>query len=173
MPQTRMPARRRPRRHVPAFAPVPLRHRSGGWTPMKQAAFLGLLAETGCVRTAARRLGMSRETAYRLRRKPGAGSFAHAWDAALGRAAAPARKVTPEELAQRAYSGLLKPLMYRGRHVSTVRKADNSALLRLVAQIGQACRGHDLSDPDLWRFTPRSVTTAGLGFRSQSRTGSL
>src|SRR5687768_2132249 len=94
------PKTRRPRRHVPAFAPVPLRHRIGGWTPAKQAAFLGLLAETRCVRTAARRVGMSRETAYRLRRKPGAGSFASAWDVAMGRVP-PKRKVTPEELHQR------------------------------------------------------------------------
>lgn len=151
---------RRPRRHVPAFAPVPLRHRVGGWTSVKQAAFIGMLAETRCVRTAARRVGMSRETAYRLRRKPGAGGFAAAWDVAMGRAPAPARKVTPEELRQRALFGLLKPLMYRGRYVSTVRKADNSALLRHMAQIERGGRDMDLSDPGLWRFTPRFALTS-------------
>jgi hypothetical protein len=130
---------RRPRRHVPAFAPVPLRSRSGGWTPRKQAMFLGLLAETRCVRTAARRVGMSRETAYRLRGKPGAASFAHAWDRALGRAAAGVRrKVTLQELRQRALEGLLQPLLYRGRYVSTVEKADNTALMRLLARLARA-----------------------------------
>jgi hypothetical protein len=118
-----------------------------------------MLAETRCVRTAARRVGMSRETAYRLRRKPGAGSFAAAWDAAMGRAVAPLRKVTPEELRQRAFFGLLKPLLYRGRYVSTVRKADNSALLRHVARIGRAGRDFDLSDPALWCFVPRFGST--------------
>ena len=86
---------------------------------------------------------------------------ATAWDVALGRAA-PLRKVTPEELRQRASYGLLKPLLYRGRYVSTVRKADNSALLRQIAQIDRACRKLDLSDPTLWRFTPRSGSTAML-----------
>ncbi|MBW8754371.1 MAG: hypothetical protein JF595_09485 [Sphingomonadales bacterium] len=149
---------RRPRRHVPAFAPVPLRHRAGGWTPAKQAAFLGVLAETRCVRTAARRVGMTRETAYRLRRKPGAASFAAAWQVALGRL--PARhKVTPAELRQRAFFGLMKPLLYRGRYVSTIRKPDNSALLRHLAQIDRGGHGLDLSDPALWSFAPRFGST--------------
>jgi hypothetical protein len=140
MNRTRPSARRRPRRHVPAFAPVPLRARADGWTPMKQAAFLGALAETGSVCAAARRVGMRRETAYRLRRRPGAGSFAAAWDTAMGRQAPGRRKVTAEELRQRAHCGLLKPLLYRGRHVATARKADNSAVLRLLAQFDRAFR---------------------------------
>lgn len=122
--------------------PVPLRARSGGWTPRKQAAFLGMLAETRCVRRAARAVGMSRETAYRLRGKPGAASFAAAWDRAMGRVTgrvtAGLWKVTPEELRARALGGLLKPLMYRGRYVSTVEKVDNSALLRLLARLDRA-----------------------------------
>ena len=126
------------RRHVPAFAPVPLRSRVGGWTPLKQSAFLGKLAETRCVRTAARLVGMSRETAYRLRGKPGAASFADAWDRALGRVTGPARKVTPEELPLRVFGGLLKPLFYRGKYVSTVEKTDKTALLRLLARLDRA-----------------------------------
>lgn len=120
---------------VPAFAPVPLRARADGWTPMRQAAFLAALALTGSVCAAARRVGLARETAYRLRRKPGAGSFAAAWDAVLGRAAPARRKVTAGERAQRALSGLLKPLIYRGRHVATIEKADNSALLGHMARL--------------------------------------
>lgn len=150
---------RRPRRHVPAFAPVPLRHRSGGWTPGKQAAFLGFLAATRCVRTAARRVGMSRETAYRLRRKPGAGSFAHAWKVASGENTGPAPKVTPEELRTRAAFGLLKPLLYRGRYVSTVWKADNSALLRYLAQFDRACRDLERECRDEVRLAPRAAST--------------
>ena len=88
---------------------------------MKQAAFLGLLAETRCVRTAARRIGMSRETAYRLRRKPGAGSFAAAWDVAMGRASALARKVTPEDLYQRVHCGLLKPLLRKKHQLQSLK----------------------------------------------------
>ena len=71
------------RRRVPKFTPVPLRYRQDGWTPMRQADFLGRLAETWSVAAAARHVGKSRESAYRLRDKPGAESFAAAWDAIL------------------------------------------------------------------------------------------
>lgn len=102
---------------------------------MKQAAFLGALAETGSVCAAARRVGMARETVYRLRRRPGAESFAAAWDAVVGRGTGDRRKVTIAELARRALDGLLKPHMYGGQHVATIQKEDNSALLRRMAQL--------------------------------------
>lgn len=126
-----------PPRHVrvPAFVPVPLRGRADGWTPARQVAFLAALAQTRSVAAAARRVGMARETAYRLRRRAGAESFAVAWDAVLARAPAVRRKVTAEELALRALHGLLKPHFYRGEHVATVPKADNSALLRYLRQV--------------------------------------
>jgi len=125
-----------PPRQVPAFSPVPLRRRRDGWTPRRQADFIGYLAETRSVAEAARRVNMARETAYRLRERPGAESFAAAWDAALGApwpATHRSRKVTGAELSQRAYFGVLKPLLYRGRYTGTARKSDNTALLRLVA----------------------------------------
>jgi hypothetical protein len=120
---------------VPAFAPVRLRARADGWTPVRQAAFLGALAVTGSVGAAARRVGMSRVAAYRLRKRPGAGSFAAAWDKVLRRETAAARKVTRNEEPQRALHGLLKPLIYAGRHVATVWKPDNSALLRYLGAV--------------------------------------
>ena len=135
------PARRRARHpRVPAFAPVPLRARADGWTPERQAAFLAQLALTRSVREAARRVGMARETAYRLRAKPGAGSFAAAWDAILGRETEGRRKVTPDERAQRARYGLLKPVIYAGRHAGTMWKPDNSALLSQLAWLDRAER---------------------------------
>lgn len=131
-------APRRGHCRVPAFAPVPLRARADGWTPLKQAAFLGALAVTGSVRAAAARVGMSRESAYRLRRRAGAASFAHAWDVTLRRQVTPAPKVTAEELAPRAIHGLLKPMIHAGRHVATAHKADDSALLRLLRQFDRS-----------------------------------
>jgi hypothetical protein len=125
---------------VPAFLPVPLRTRADGWTPARQAAFLAALAQTRSVAAAARRVGMARETAYRLRGKRGAESFAAAWDAVLGRAPAAGRKVTPEERCRRALEGVLKPRFWRAGHVSTQRKADNSALLGLLAQLERSER---------------------------------
>ncbi|WP_051586762.1 hypothetical protein [Novosphingobium resinovorum] len=128
----------RPRHiRVPAFAPVPVRPRKDGWTPARQAAFLAALAQGGGVEAAALRVGLSRESAYRLRRKPGAGSFAAAWDKVTGKPPEK-RKVTPEERAVRARFGLLKVRIYRGRHIATELKPDNRALLSLLAQIDRA-----------------------------------
>ena len=130
---------RRPCRKVPAFVPVPLRTRADGWTALRQAEFLGWLAETRSVAEAARRVNMARETAYRLRAKPGAESFAAAWDAAMGRCEGrtlPASKVTGYELWHRAFHGLFKPVMRGGRYAGTLRKSDTSALLRVVAKPG-------------------------------------
>jgi hypothetical protein len=137
----RNPSAPPPRRKVPAFVPVPLRTRADGWTPLRQAEFLGYLAETRSVAEAARRVNMARETAYRLRSKPGAESFAAAWDAAMGRSEArtpAASKVTGYELWHRAFHGLFKPVMRGGRYAGTLRKSDSSALLRVVARPGLA-----------------------------------
>ena len=73
------------RRRIPAFHPVPVGPRKDGWTPTRQAAFIGLLAQTRSVEGACRAISMGRESAYRLRKRPGAAGFAAAWDAALGK----------------------------------------------------------------------------------------
>jgi molybdenum-dependent DNA-binding transcriptional regulator ModE len=153
--------RRRPPNHirVRAFLPVPLRARADGWTPARQAAFLGALAETRSVSQAARRVGMARETAYRLRRRPEAASFAAAWDAALGRVTQDRPKVTAEERRLRALYGLLKPMIYRGRHVGTIEKADNSALLAHLAQLARSERAADAAREKSRGFGGRSAST--------------
>ena len=119
-----------PRRRVPAFTPVPLRYRRDGWTPGRQSDFLGRLAETRSVAAAARHVGKSRESAYRLRDKPGAKSFAAAWDFILAQPRS-ARKSTHELLWHRAFYGTLKPVMRGGKHVATRHSPDNDAVLRL------------------------------------------
>jgi len=56
------------------------------WTTDKALAFLGALAELGQVSEAARAVGMTRQSAYRLRARLGdAGPFARAWDQARAR----------------------------------------------------------------------------------------
>jgi hypothetical protein len=164
----RKPQHRPGHRRVSAFAPVPLRRRAGGWTPMKQAAFLAALALTGCVREAARRVGMSRETAYRLRAKPGGESFADAWDRLTGRWKGTARKVTAEGLRARGLGVLLKPLIYRGRHTATIEKHDNSALLRYTAQLDRSSVESWSGWDEAMRFAPRSGSTAS-GWRKVLR----
>lgn len=73
--------------HKPAPAKASLPDPSYHWTTRKAAVFLGALAERGLVAEAARQVGMSRQSAYRLRRRLGeGGTFARAWDAALAQA---------------------------------------------------------------------------------------
>jgi hypothetical protein len=133
MAESHMPSRWPAWKRVPPFLPVPSRARADGWTPDRQARFIGILAETGSVAEAARRVGMSRMAAYRLRRREGAESFAHAWDAIAGfwqGEPVPARKVTPGELFERAHEGEFNILMRRRKFVRAVRKPSTSALLR-------------------------------------------
>ena len=76
--------------HDPAdydWVPVLRKPRADGWSPQRQQAFIGALADSGSVMTAARQVGMSASTAYRLRRSPDGAAFAAAWDVAMQQAA--------------------------------------------------------------------------------------
>ena len=135
-PRIARPRRRSPR--VPAFYAVPLRAIHNGWTPERQAHFIGWLAETGSVSAACERVGMSRKGAYALRKKPDAESFAAAWDAALGW---PVRKVTVDEWDVLVHDTLLEPRFQRGRYVGFRRKSDVAGLSRMLNQLGRRqCR---------------------------------
>ena len=131
------------RRRPPFFHPVPLRARRDGWSIERQCAFLAQLYLTGSVGAAAHCVGMSRHSAYRLRTREGAESFAHAWDSVLtppgtGRRHAPRtdwRKVTVPQLIWLIETGLVQPVIHRGRMTALRRKAENSALLRLLRRI--------------------------------------
>jgi hypothetical protein len=71
--------------YQPEFTPVPLgRVRHDGWTPERQRRFLMALAAMGTVDSAARAVGMSRISAYKLKAREGAESFAAEWDRAIG-----------------------------------------------------------------------------------------
>ena len=64
------------------WVPVRRRPRHDGWTEEKQRRFIEVLADTGLVGLAAKEVGMTRASAYRLRRAAHAGAFARAWDRA-------------------------------------------------------------------------------------------
>ena len=139
----------RPRRRIPAFHPVPVAARRDGWTAERQAALIGTLAETRSVIAACRKVGMGRESAYRLRARPGAAGFAAAWDAALGRPHAPidlaSAKSTGLGAAYRHAAGLIEVVMHAGRYVGSRRKTDDAALLQHLGQLDRACAGMDPS----------------------------
>ena len=128
------PARRAYRRlRVPAFYPVPTRTRRDGWTLERQADFLGMLAETGSVIGACEAVGISRKSAYQLRARPGAESFAAAWDAALG---GEARKVTSPRHNPVNFKPLVRLVMFRGRYRASWYNAANGALVSRVHRGG-------------------------------------
>lgn len=93
---------------------------------------------------------MGRESAYRLRKRPGAAGFAAAWDAALGRADGAARggstKATGLDAGYRYRTGLIQVVMRDGRFAASYWKADNSALLQHLAQLDRAFRCGERED---------------------------
>ena len=145
MPDSAAPARWPAYARVPLFLPVPVRARADGWTLDRQGRFIGYLAETGCVAEAARRVGMSRMAAWRLRRRRGAESLAEAWDAVLAMrtgsdAESPERKVTRIELVAMAIHGPIRVRMRRGRFFHAQREPSDSAAIRLLAPAYAALR---------------------------------
>lgn len=102
------------------FEPVALRYRHDGWTPDKQLEFIQALADCGCVDEAARRVGMSRNSAYELRRRPDAQAFRLAWRAA--------KEVMVERLddaaMSRAINGVPVPIFHNGEQVGERRHYD-------------------------------------------------
>ena len=96
---------------LPTFEPVPRKFRHDGWTPERQKAFIGALADTGCVSRAARYVNMSMEGAYYLRRQKGSESFRRAWEAALDLGV----QRLKDELYERALEGQLKPVFMGGK----------------------------------------------------------
>ena len=145
MPDSAAPARWPAYARVPLFLPVPVRARADGWTVERQGRFIGYLAETGCVAEAARRVGMSRMAAWRLRRRRGAESLAEAWDAELAMRTGsdetlPQRKVTRIELVAMAIDGPIRVRMRRGKFTWAWREPSDSAAIRLLAPAYAALR---------------------------------
>ncbi len=138
----------------PAFTPVKLRGRQDGWNPQVQCVFLAQLFLTGSVAMAAKRVGRSRASAYKLRRRHGAESFAAAWDHVITGPATPGeapiggqkvrdwRKLTLKDLFWRHKTGLWRPVIYRGKVRGIAHKPDNSALLRLLRRLDTKAPAH-------------------------------
>ena len=145
MHEARKPARWPAYARVPLFLPVPVRARAEGWTVERQGRFIGYIAETGCVAEAARRVGMSRMAAWRLRRRRGAESQAETWDAVLAMRTGsdetlPQRKVTRIELVAMAIDGPIRVRMRRGKFTWAWREPSDSAAIRLLAPAYAALR---------------------------------
>ena len=102
------------------FHPIPLREWHDGWNADRQIAFIDALAASGCVTDAARTVGMSVRSAYRLRAHPEAGSFRRAWDEALEFAI----QQLQDAVLSRAIKGVPIPHYYQGKKVGEHRRYD-------------------------------------------------
>ncbi|MGI4733304.1 MAG: hypothetical protein ACRYFW_16395 [Janthinobacterium lividum] len=107
------------------FDPVPTASaRRDGWTPDRQRAFVAALATHGEVAAAARAVGMTPQSANRLRRRAGADGFADAWDAAQEEG----RLRSVDEALRRGRDGVLVPVTRDGRVIGHRRRFDNRLL---------------------------------------------
>lgn len=139
-------------------APITPAIRHDGWTPERRARFLDHLAAHGDVRAACGRAGMSREAAYRLRRRDAL--FARAWAAGL----VLAQEASFEVLGSRAIDGIEEDVWYRGEVVGTRRKYDTRLLLAHIARLDRAVEQQDgLAAEDAERFDELLAANAGIG----------
>jgi hypothetical protein len=114
------------------FTPVPrLRRRRDGWSEQRQRVFIAALALCGTVSAAARAVGSTARSAYRLLDAPGADSFAAAWDAAIDQGYA---RMQAEAL-ERALKGAFVPVYRRGKLAQVEhRRCDKLAIALLNGQ---------------------------------------
>jgi hypothetical protein len=123
---------------------VPVRRipRSDGWTDEKQRRFIETLADTGLVNVAAKAVGMSRESAYRLRRSAHGAAFARAWDAARHHAGGLIEDIAFE----RAIEGTEQEVLDReGNVIATRLVHDNRLLKYLLSHLKPERYGNDRS----------------------------
>ncbi len=111
-----------------AFDPVPLAPRRDGWTPARQRDFIDALMACGSVSMAACYAGMSAKSAYRLRARGDAASFADAWDEALEVAI---DRVEARAL-DRATNGTRDPVFFGGRQIGSRMRYDDRLALAVL-----------------------------------------
>jgi hypothetical protein len=99
------------------------------FTRAAQAEFLEALSDWGNVRAAAKRVGVSRSTAYRMRRA--CPRFRELWDGAL----LIARPQVEEVLADRALNGITETVFYHGEEVATRKRFDARLLLAHLGRL--------------------------------------
>jgi hypothetical protein len=125
---------------------VPVRRRPrDGWTEEKMRRFIETLADTGQVGLAAAAVGLSRESAYRLKRQPHAAAFARAWDAARHHAGAFLEDVAFD----RAIAGVAHDVFNEyGEAIATRRVVNDRLLMFLLRHLKPERYGqHALARP--------------------------
>ena len=124
---------------VIAFTPVPrLRQRRNGWTEQRQRDFIAALARCGSVAGAARAIGMTARSAYRLLDAEGADGFARAWDEAADQGFA---RVQMRSL-ERSLTGDWVPIYRKGKLWRVERRYCDRLAIALLSSGGKDMDGH-------------------------------
>jgi hypothetical protein len=151
-----------------AFMPVPVRARRDGWTSVRQQGFILRLALGGCVTRAAKGVGMTKASAYRLRERPGATSFAAAWDRALGWG----QDRTIDVGLEIALLGEQVPIVRDGRCVGIVHRPNNRLALAVLNAMDRRAARHPLGHDRLQAFE-RALAALGANATPTGNKGFL
>lgn len=111
-----------------AFPATPRAVRHDGWTLPKQVAFLRALSATHSVHEAARSVGCSRQSAYRLRSRLKGKPFDLAWEVAYHHSF----DVLAHAALDRAINGVERPVFYKGEQVGSYRRFDEGLTVALL-----------------------------------------
>ena len=118
---------------------LPESARGNAWTRGKMARFLDALAQSASVYAAAASVGMSRQSAYRLRARLSGQPFDYAWEAAL--------EFGLQQLAHaaldRALNGVEEPVFHAGEQIGTRTRYDERSA---VAESGSPCNANEACD---------------------------
>lgn len=127
------------------FAPPPAGSRSNGrtprhteWTRARMAGFLRELAASQSVSHAAKAVGMSRQSAYRLRDRLVNTPFALGWDVALEAG----MHQLAHAMMDRAVNGVEVPHYYKGEIVGTSRHYDERLAIWMMGNPWKVGRRH-------------------------------
>jgi hypothetical protein len=133
-------------RAVPATPDTPPEppERGDRWTREKQVAFLRALSATHSVSEAARSVGMSRQSAYRLRSRLKGQPFDLAWEVAFHHS----YDVLAHAALDRALNGVEIPIYFQGEKVGAYRRFDERLTVHLLRRF--TCGGN----PMLGRLGP-------------------
>jgi hypothetical protein len=113
--------------------------RSDGWTPERVRIFLETLADRGLVGEAAAAAGMSRRSAYALRRRAEGRPFCTAWRGAL----LLARQRLTDEAMERAINGCFEIVVRDGKVVAERHRHDNRFTLAMLDWADRQAQSHD------------------------------
>ena len=127
---TRAKLRAVPDASADAAPPSDKTTRVDGWDLERQAAFLRALSATHSVSDAAKSVGRSRQSAYRLRSRLKGQPFDLAWEVAFHHS----YDVLAHTALERALNGVEVPVFFQGEQVGSYRRFDERLTVALLSR---------------------------------------